>query len=81
MASKFENEINSMNKFITVNDSTNIKHAEIILQYLVKALGNRDPLFSSFFTGYSMAGNIHKHSTFEFALILHHIPIFRQLCG
>lgn len=61
MATYFEQEINTMNRFITVVDRANINHAESILQYFIGVFKIRDPVFAKLFTGFSMAGKTHNY--------------------
>lgn len=60
MTTNFEGEINAMSKFITVDDSTNIHHAESILRYFITAFKTHNPVFSTLYNGYSMAGTRNK---------------------
>lgn len=71
MATHFEREINAMNEFINVKDTTTIKHAESILQYFINVFKRRSPVFTKLYKGFTMAGN--KLFFFFISITVYHL--------
>lgn len=61
MATSFEQQMNAINKFITVDDKITITHAERILKFFIAQL-EKDKVFKSLFQRTVMAGKYEYNS-------------------